>query len=94
MLDNQRSSEPAESVLKYNLRRYNRRRHELLLKIKPPPAKKIIEKSLQQSIMDAMRVRTHWLTGNINVSLFWEEKIFIVLRSFQLYSFFFFTYYE
>lgn len=93
-IDNQRSAEPAESVLKYNLRRYNRRRHELLLKIKNPPVKKVKEKSLQQSITDAMRVRTHWLTGNINVSLFWEEKIFILVRSFQLYAFFFFTYYE
>ena len=41
-----------------------------------------------------MRIETHCLTGNVNISLFWEEKWYIVMRVLQLYGFLFFTYYE
>ena len=41
-----------------------------------------------------MRIKTHWLTGNIGVSLFWEDMINILFRIMQLYSFLFMTYYE
>ena len=41
-----------------------------------------------------MLIKGHWLTGNVSVSLFWEEKFFIIARILQLYSFFFLTYYD
>lgn len=83
------------TATKYNLRRYNKRRHELLIRI-PEPPKAFDEKeiALQQRITDAMRIDTNCFTGNINVSLFWEEKYLIIMRVIQLYSFFFLTYYE
>ena len=33
-------------------------------------------------------------TGNLEISLFWEEKIIILIRVLQLYSVFFLYYYE
>lgn len=83
------------TVTKYNLRRYNRRRHELLVRLPEPMGLKAEQiKDEQQSITDAMRIRTHWLTGNISTSLFWEDMICLFIRFQQLYSFLFITYYE
>jgi len=69
-------------VTKYNLRRYNRRRHELLIKIpEPPKAVDTKEDTQQQRITDAMKMKTHWLTGNLEISLFWEDIFNIVVRT-------------
>jgi hypothetical protein len=79
----------------YNLRRYNRRRHELLVKL-PAPVKSGNEKEIPLSdrINDAMRIDLHCCTGNVNISLFWEDLFFIITRIAQMYAFFFFTFYE
>jgi len=59
-----------------------------------PPVKKEKKEDEQQSITDAMKIKTHWLTGNINVSLFWEDMLNLLFRINQLYSILFITYYE
>ena len=39
-------------------------------------------------------MKTHFLTGNLTISLFWEDIFQIMVRVMQLYSFFFMVYYE
>lgn len=41
-----------------------------------------------------MKIEENCCTGNVNVSLFWEEKFMIIIRVIQLYTFFFLCYYE
>ena len=84
---------PLTQVTKYNLRRYNRRRHELLMRV-PEPIIPEEKKEEHEKITDAMKMREHWLTGNLSVSLFWEDMFNLIVRINQLYSFIFITYYE
>jgi hypothetical protein len=48
----------------------------------------------QQAIIQANALKLTPCTGNLEISLFWEEKILILIRVFQLYATFFVYYYE
>ena len=87
---------PLSDAQTYNLRRYNRRRHELLVKLPLPLKSGDNEKEIPLSdrINDAMRIDLNRCTGNVNISLFWEDIFFIIVRITQMYAFFFFTFYE
>jgi hypothetical protein len=79
----------------HRLLEYNTYRQSILVQLpeiqKPAPLK---NKSEADKITDAMKMKTHCYTGNLNISLFWEEILQIMIRVMQLYSFFFMVYYE
>jgi hypothetical protein len=79
---------------KYNLRRYNKRRHELLVKLPVINEPRDVDYDAHMKVMDAVRVSVHWLTGNLSVSLFWEDIIHLLIRINQLYALLFLAYYE
>lgn len=45
-------------------------------------------------VEEAMKLKESCWTGNLQISLYWEEKIVLILRSLQLYAFFFIVFYE
>jgi len=44
-------------------------------------------------MLDAMKFDVNCM-GNLEISLYWEEKFVIFIRVMQLYAFLFFIYYE
>lgn len=77
-----------------NLAEYNRRRRDMLYEWEVPIPEKDQEVSEQQAIAAANALKTNACTGNLEISLFWEEKIIIIIRVLQLYAVFFIYYYE
>jgi hypothetical protein len=57
----------------HRLLEYNTYRQSILIQLpqieKPAP----INKSEADKITDAMKMKTHFYTGNLNISLFWED---------------------
>ena len=47
-----------------------------------------------EAVEEANRLKANPCTGNLEISLFWEEKILIIVRVLQLYSVFFIYYFE
>lgn len=45
-------------------------------------------------VMDAVRITVNWLTGNLSISLFWEDIFHLLIRINQLYAMLFLAYYE
>lgn len=50
--------------------------------------------NIHKEIEKANTLLENRCTGNLEISLFWEEKIVIIIRVLQLYSTFFLYYYE
>ena len=81
---------------RYNLLNYNSERKDKLNEFDytQDEIKLEEETDLDKKVADANNLRTHPCTGNLEISLFWEEKIAIIFRFAQLYGIIFFFYYE
>lgn len=77
-----------------NLAQYNYRRRQMLpmWEIPAPPEEEELKE--EDEIEKANMLSENRCTGNLEISLFWEEKIVILVRVLQLYSVFFLWYYE
>jgi hypothetical protein len=86
----------ADGTEKYSLKAYNANRQLKLpsFDFQPKPIKKEAPVELSAKVADANRLTFDKCTGNLEISLFWEEKFFTLLRIAQLYSFFFFVFFE
>jgi hypothetical protein len=78
-----------------NLKDYNEKRrgylHEWHVPIEEDEADNDDE---NEAVEEANRLKANPCTGNLEISLFWEEKILIIVRVLQLYSVFFIYYFE
>ena len=52
------------------------------------------ELDLEEEVSKATALKENPCTKNLEISLFWEEKVVILIRSIQLYAIFFIFYYE
>jgi len=80
---------------RYNLLSYNRERKKRLneFDFTEAPAEEEDDKGFDHLVMMANKLNVNCL-GNLEISLFWEEKIFIFIRTTQLYSLLYIFYYE
>ena len=64
----------------HRLLEYNTYRQSILVQLpqieKPAP----VNKSEADKITDAMKMKTHFFTGNLTISLFWEDIFQIMVR--------------
>lgn len=82
-----------EAVL--NLKDYNDKRREYLHEWHLPFEEDEDEKDDEnEAVEEANRLKANPCTGNLEISLFWEEKIIIIVRVLQLYAVFFIYYFE
>jgi hypothetical protein len=59
----------------------------------PGPVVKPVPKDPVQELLNAMKFDVGCM-GNLEISLYWEEKIVLFFRILQLYGFLFLVYYE
>lgn len=78
------------------LRGYNEMRRERLVPFDFKPKKKVVEqkKDFSELVREANKLWEDPCTGNLEVSLFWEEKFLALFRVLQLYSFYFLVFFE
>ena len=76
-----------------NLKDYNSRRRKMLPTWQVPIPEEAVPNE-QNEVEVANQFKENRCTGNLEISLFWEEKIIILIRVMQLYSVFFLYYYE
>ena len=76
-----------------NLAEYNKKRREMLPLWEVPIPDEEQELNVEDEIEKANTVRVNCFK-NIEISLFWEEKIVIIIRVLQLYALFYIYYFE
>ena len=77
-----------------NLAEYNYRRRQMLPHWEIPIPPEGEELNEEEAVEQANTLVENRCTGNLEISLFWEEKIIILVRVLQLYSVFYLYYYE
>jgi hypothetical protein len=78
-----------------NLKDYNDKRRGYLNEWHVPIEEDEDDKDDEnEAVEEANRLKANPCTGNLEISLFWEEKILIIVRVLQLYSVFFIYYFE
>lgn len=78
-----------------NLKDYNEKRRGYLPEWHVPiPEEDSEDDNENEAVEEANRLKANPCTGNLEISLFWEEKILILVRVLQLYSVFFIYYFE
>lgn len=97
--DDESDLSPSPSKVKnkdrYNLLNYNSERKEKLFEFDYSQEKtKDPEFDLDDEIAMATKIKTNKCNGDLEISLFWEEKLVIMIRFFQLYGIIFYFYYE
>jgi hypothetical protein len=80
---------------RFSLNVYNRDRKDRLYEFKYSKAdpEEPAPESLDSKVMLANKLSTNCF-GNLEISLFWEEKFVVLIRIAQLYTLLFFFYYE
>lgn len=76
-----------------NLAEYNKKRREMLPLWEVPIPDEEQELNVEDEIEKANTVRVNCFK-NLEISLFWEEKIVIIIRVLQLYAVFYIYYFE
>ena len=85
-----------EKANKLDLVAYNQRRKEKLREFdfKKDHEDEVKEDDLEDAVNKATALKENDCNGNLSISLFWEEKIAIMIRVLQLYGLIFIFYYE
>ena len=79
--------------VRLDLRAYNKERAEKLNEFDFSLHEQL-ETELETEVSEALQLEEHCWTKNLTISLFWEEKIFLLVRAIQMYSLFFIVFYE